>query len=71
MKAYAIVIDGNEVSEKGYETLSKSFWEVENEFTLNRFKTITPKNVNLEVAKCGLKWNYPWEGSVIDLATGC
>lgn len=70
MKAYAIVIEGNEVSEEGYSVLSESFWEVENEFSLEKFKAITPSNVNRAMIKDNIKWNYPWEGEVIDFASG-
>ena len=70
MKAYAIVIEGNEVSEEGYRVLSESFWEVENEFSLEKFKAITPSNVNKAMIKDNIKWNYPWEGEVIDFASG-
>ena len=70
MKAYAIVIEGNEVSEEGYRVLSESFWEVENEFSLEKFKAITPSNVNKAMIKDNIKWNYPWEGQITDFSTG-
>lgn len=70
MKAYAIVIDNNEISESGYSTLAKSSWDVENEFTLDRFNAIIPKNVEELMSSMNVWWNYPWEGSVIDFQSG-
>ena len=46
MKAYAIVIKGNEVSEKGYEKLLESYLKHNQEFSLKKFNAITHKNVD-------------------------
>ena len=70
MKAYAIVIDGNEISELGYGRLAKSSWDVENEFTLERFNAIIPSNVLDLMESDQIRWNYPWEGQVTDFQTG-
>lgn len=70
MKAYAIVLKDHEVSEKGYETLVKSSWDLENEFTLERFDAIIPSEAEDLMEQEGLKWNYPWQGQVIDFSTG-
>ena len=70
MKAHAITIVDNEISEKGYDKLSKSFFNVKNEMGLSMFEAITPKNVDKVMLKHNIKWNYPWEGSVVDFATG-
>lgn len=66
MKAYAIVISGNEVSEYGYKRLVASSATVKNLFTVERFNAVVPG----EVDSYGVKWNYPWEGQVVDFASG-
>lgn len=70
MKSYAIVIDGNEVSEQGYSALVKSSWDVENEFTLERFNAIIPRNVEELMDSMNIRWNYPWEGKITDFQSG-
>jgi GR25 family glycosyltransferase involved in LPS biosynthesis len=70
MKAYAIVVKNNETSQIGYEKLVESFWKVGNEFPLIMYEAITPDNVDKEMRDNKIQWNYPWEGSVIDFATG-
>lgn len=70
MKAYAIVIEGNKTSEKGYETLVLSSKSVGNEFEINRYNAVTSKNVKEIMRQSEVSWNYPWEGKVIDFKTG-
>ena len=70
MRAYAIVIKGNEISEKGYENLVESYMAVDNEFALKRFDAVTPRNVDKIMNNLNIKWNYPWQGEVIDFSTG-
>ena len=70
MKAYAIVIRGNEVSEKGYEKLLESYLKYNQEFSLKKFNAITPKNVDTKLNEANIKWNYPWEGEIVDFQTG-
>lgn len=70
MRAYAIVIDGNEISERGYSILASSSFKVGNEFSLERFHAVTPTNVMQLLEEQEVKWNYPWEGEVIDFTTG-
>lgn len=66
MKAYAIVISGNEVSEYGYNRLVASSATVKNSLTVERFNAVVPG----EVDSYAIKWNYPWEGQVVDFASG-
>lgn len=70
MKAYAIVIKDNSTSEQGYSNLVDSYMEVNNEFPLKRFDAVTPATVDDILKNTNLKWNYPWQGEVIDFATG-
>jgi len=70
MKAYAIVIRDNQVSEQGYERLVQSSKDVGNKFNINKFEAITPDYVDATMKDNNLKWNYPWVGKEVDFATG-
>ena len=70
MKAYAIVIDGDITSEKGYATLAESSYRVRNEFQLEQFNAVTPRTVDQEMSDHNVTWNYPWSGETIDFGTG-
>lgn len=70
MKAYAIVIKGNEISEKGYEKLLESYLKYYHDFGLYKFDATTPETVKEEMEYRHIKWNYPWEGEVVDFRTG-
>ena len=70
MKAYAIVIKDNPTSERGYENMVESYMQFDQEFPLKRFDAVTPATVDNILNNTELKWNYPWQGEVIDFATG-
>lgn len=70
MKAYAIVIRDHEVSEKAFKVLQESSARVMNPFIVDRFDAITPENVQNLMSEKSVRWNYPWEGQNIDIATG-
>lgn len=70
MKAYAIVIKNNPVSELGYETMVKSSEAVGNDFEMQRCDAVTAKESLGQLAVLNLVWNYPWDKSVRDIATG-
>lgn len=70
MKAVAIVIKDNELSETGYARLVQSSKSVGNDFEVERLDAITPSNVDWFMENAGLRWNYPWQGEVNDFATG-
>jgi hypothetical protein len=70
MKAFAIVVDGNEVSQKGYENLVKSSWSVGNPFEIKQHSAVPVCEVEQALNDYEIKWQYPWEGEVIDFATG-
>jgi len=70
MKAYAIVIKGNEVSLNGYDALVKSSKSVGNKFEIENFEATTADFANVSLTGNGLKWTYPWEGQTIDFASG-
>lgn len=70
MRACAIVVADNEVSELGFDRLIKSSEHVGNNFAINKANAVTPNNVDSIMDKFNLRWNYPWEGESIDFATG-
>ena len=70
MKVYSITIRGNVVSESGYDRLVESSRAVGNTFNINRFEAITPPYVEQTIKSHSLRWNYPWVGQEIDIATG-
>ena len=70
MKAYAIYVDGNTVSESGLDRLIKSSIQVSNEFIVEPWPGVTPKNCHEKLSFHDIRWNYPWEGEVIDFASG-
>ena len=70
MKAYAIVIKGNEVSELGYENLVKSSHAVGNTFKIERYDAVTPDIAIDSLKDIDVVWNYPWDKPVRDIASG-
>jgi GR25 family glycosyltransferase involved in LPS biosynthesis len=70
MKHYAIVIKDNDISEKSYDNLLNSSKSAGNNFQINRYNAVTPKNVKRLMIESEVIWNYPWEGETIDIASG-
>src|SRR6056300_917718 len=70
MKALAIVMEGNAVSEKGFERLKQSSVGVGNDFEIHRFEAVTPATVDQVMEMAGVTWNYPQSGVVMDRQTG-
>lgn len=70
MKAYAIVMKGNDVSELGYETMVKSSEAVGNDFEIQRYDAVTADRAMEYLRLYNLNWNYPWDKPVRDIATG-
>lgn len=70
MKAYVITIENDSISQKGSQICIESSWKVGNEFSIERFDATTPDQVEDTMRAYSLTWNYPWEGEVIDFATG-
>lgn len=65
MKAYAIVIENNEVSQKGYSRLLSSSHEVSNEFDIDVLYGTTDKNVDDFMEEYSLTWTWPDSGNKI------
>lgn len=72
MKAFAIVIPGNEISQNGFSVLKKSLKDTHNTnvFELEQFDATTQKYANVSLTGNGILWNYPWEGETIDFKSG-
>jgi GR25 family glycosyltransferase involved in LPS biosynthesis len=66
MKVFAIVIKDHPISEEGFRNLVASSLKVGNDFKIERFGASIPENVEVQMNEYKLKWNYPWEGSVLD-----
>ena len=69
MKAYAIVIKGNSVSEGGFDVLERSLDDT-SVFDLEKYDATTAEFANVTLQGSGIKWTYPWEGESIDFASG-
>ena len=70
MKAYSIVIQGAKTSETGFAKLCQSSVDVGNDFEVQRFDAVVPKQVSSKMKELDVKWNYPWRGFETDFATG-
>jgi|TARA_B100000035_G_C20823071_1_gene475153 GR25 family glycosyltransferase involved in LPS biosynthesis len=70
MEAYAIVIEGHEVSEQGYTNLEASSKKVKNSFQIKKFNAIVSKMARTVMSGNGIRWKYPWEGQETDIKTG-
>jgi len=70
MKAYAIVIKGNDVSELGYEHLVRSSQEVGNTFEINRYDAVTADEAEGKLRELDIQWNYPWDKATRDIGSG-
>jgi len=70
MKSYAITLNGNNISEEGFDALWLSSKKVGNDFNIEKFEATDHAKVGAEMIHWDLFWNYPWEGKVTDLATG-
>jgi len=72
MKAYAIVIKGNEISELGFKELKRSLKQTHNTntFDLIKFDATTQEYANISLTGNGVRWTYPWDGERIDIKSG-
>ena len=70
MKAHAIVIKDNQISEYGFDRLLKSSFKVKNKFIINKFEAVTPDYVDDTLKEHNIEWNYPWVGKVSCFKTG-
>lgn len=67
INAFVIRIKGNDLSERAKLKLEDS---LPLNVVLQTFDAITPDNVEETMKKHKVKWNYPWHGENLDLASG-
>lgn len=72
MRAFAIVLKNNPISEYGYKELLRSHQEVKNDFPLVRYNATTPKEANEFFGRSTnrIRWTWPWSGEEIDILLG-
>jgi hypothetical protein len=70
MKAYAIVLENNNVSKGGFDILKHSSYSVGNEFEINKFPACTPEKAFTALTENVVKWTWPWADVEIDIKLG-
>lgn len=70
LEAYVIAIPNHEVSQAAADICIQSSKNIGNEFEIEKFDAVIPDQVDDLMKEYNIKWNYPWEGTVIDFATG-
>ena len=70
LDAFVITIPNHEVSQNAANVCIQSSKDVGNEFEVEKFDAIVPDQVDDLMKEYNIKWNYTWEGTVIDFATG-
>ena len=70
MKSYAIVLKDNQISQTGFKNLKESSNKVNNSFEINEFQAVVPDETSKLLREYGIQWNYPWEGQILDFASG-
>lgn len=70
MKAYAITLKGNSVSEKGTKGLIHSSKTLANTFDVTVFDAVTADQAKMVLNGNGLEWKYPWQGQETCLKSG-
>ncbi len=70
MKSYVIAIPDHEESQTAANTCIQSSKDVNNDFQVIKFDAVTPDRVDEMMYYEKIKWNYPWQGTVVDFSTG-
>ena len=70
MLAYVITIIDDQRSFLGAANLIRSSKSVGNIFDIQHFNAVTPLTVSRVMTKERVEWNYPWEGSLLDIKSG-
>lgn len=61
MKAYAIVLKECLISERGFEKLYNSNNDHKNDFDIEKFNAVEPKDVDYLMNEFQLNWTWPWK----------
>lgn len=70
MKAYAITIKDNLISERGTENLINSSKAFGNDFDIEIRNAVVPGDVEEKMLDYSLTWNYPWDKPILDIQSG-
>lgn len=70
MKSFIITIPEHEGSIQASRRCMESFFEFHSDWPIKVFTAITPPDNNEVLNKYKLKWNYPWLGEELDIASG-
>ena len=70
MKAYAIVVPGNQISMSGFNELKESYDKYGHDDGFEMHEAIELNKVEGYCGGNGLFWNYPWEGQELDMKSG-
>lgn len=72
MRAFAIVLKDNHISETGYKNLRASHEQVKNDFPLVRYNAVTPIEAHdfFHTVSNQLRWTWPWEGEQFQMELG-
>ena len=70
MHASVIAIKDHPISQKAAALLMESSKKVGNAFQIYQHQATIPEEVDSKLKEYNIKWNYPWEGSIVDFATG-
>ena len=70
IEGYVITLSDNPISWHSSDRLIASSEKVENEFTIHKTQAITPDRVTTLFNQQRLNWNYPWQGTELDLQSG-
>ena len=70
MLAHVITIMDNQRSFLGATNLIRSSKTIGNIFNIQHFNAVTPLTVSKLMTKERIKWDYPWEGSQLDIKSG-
>jgi len=70
MKAFAIVLKEDKVSQESFIVLKDSSFKAGNNFKIEEFEAITGSESTQLLEQKNLEWNYPWEGAKMDFASG-
>ena len=70
MKCFALVVKDHKLSESGFRELKASYEKYGHEEGVEVFDAIDIFKAEAYANGNGLEWNYPWEGSTIDIQSG-
>ena len=70
IEGYVITLSDSSTSWRSSDRLIASSEKVENEFKIHKTQAITPDRVTALMSQHRIRWNYPWQGTELDLQSG-